>query len=106
VVEEPLPVVVRAAETVEGRSRLYRKAGARDVAADALRRAAVRRLGAALSLPRRAAPGEVVAAVASRTGRPAGDVGALLYGAAPTDDGGLVTLADALDSVDREVRRS
>jgi hypothetical protein len=47
-----------------------------------------------------------VAAVASRTGRPPGDVGALLYGAAPTDDGGLVALADALDSVDREVRRS
>jgi hypothetical protein len=57
VVEEPLPVVVRAAETVEGRSRLYRKAGARDVAAEALRRAAVRRLGTALGLPRRAAPG-------------------------------------------------
>jgi hypothetical protein len=39
VVEEPLPVVVRAAEAVEGRARLYRAAGARQTAAEALQAA-------------------------------------------------------------------
>ncbi|WP_007520630.1 DUF4350 domain-containing protein, partial [Pseudofrankia saprophytica] len=36
-VPEPLPVVVRAAETTEGRGRLYAAARARDLAAEALR---------------------------------------------------------------------
>ncbi|OKH68418.1 membrane protein, partial [Mycobacterium sp. SWH-M1] len=43
-VAEPLPVVVRASETVEGRGRLYRSRRARDRAADALRAAARQRL--------------------------------------------------------------
>ena len=37
VVTEPLPVVVRSAEVVEGHGRLYSRAGARDRAAAALR---------------------------------------------------------------------
>jgi hypothetical protein len=32
-------------------------------------------------------------------------VAALLYGAAPADDGALVRLADDLDALEREVRR-
>ena len=47
VVEEPLPVVVRAAEVTEGRARLYRRAKARDRAANELRRATVESAGAA-----------------------------------------------------------
>ncbi len=105
VVTEPLPVVVRAAETVEGRGRLYRRAGARGRAADALRAGVRDRLGPALGLPRRAEPGAVVAAVAARSSRPAGEVGSLLYGAAPADDAALVRLADGLDHLEREVRR-
>ena len=104
VVPEPLPVVVRAAESVEGRARLYRRAGARGSAAAALRRDAIARLGGPLGLPRRADPPAVVDAVASRTGRAPCDVGPLLYGAAPTDDAALVRLADDLDRLDREVR--
>ena len=106
VVAEPLPVVVRGAETVEGRARLYRRAGARDRAADALRAATLRRLRPLLGLPRRVEPTAVVAAVAARTGRAPPDVEALLYGSAPPDDVGLVRLADGLDAVEREVRRS
>lgn len=105
VVEEALPVVVRAAETVEGRARLYRKAGARDSASAALRRASVERLLPVVSLPRRSHPTAVVAAVAARTGRSPVDVDNLLYGAAPADDQRLVALADALDQLEREVRR-
>ena len=102
---EPLPVVVRAAETVEGRSRLYRRSGARGQAAEALRAGVRDRLGTALGLPRRVAPPAVVTAVAARAGRSGPDVAALLYGAAPADDGALVRLADDLDALEREVRR-
>jgi hypothetical protein len=105
VVAEPLPVVVRAADAVEGRGRLYRRAGARDRAAEALRSGVRARLVPALGLPRRAEPPAVVTAVAARSSRPAVEVGALLYGAAPADDAALVRLADALDDLEREVRR-
>jgi hypothetical protein len=105
VVAEPLPVVVRAAEAVEGRGRLYRRAGARDRAGEALRSGVRARLVPALGLPRRVEPTAVVAAVAARSSRPAAEVGALLYGAAPADDASLVRLADALDDLEREVRR-
>lgn len=106
VVAEPLPVVVRAAEAVEGRSRLYRRAGATGRAAEQLRTAARRRLLPMLGMPRRSAPAAIVDAVAARTGRAGADVGVLLYGAAPVGDAELVRLADALDAVLKEVRRS
>jgi len=105
VVPEPLPVVVRAAETVEGRARLYRRAGARDKAADALRAGALRRLVPLLGLPRRAEPPAVVDAVTGRTRRTGPEVAAVLYGAAPADDAALVRLASDLDALDREIRR-
>jgi hypothetical protein len=105
VVPEPLPVVVRAAETVEGRARLYRRAGARDKAAAALRAGALRRLIPLMGLPRSAEPPAVVDGVAARTRRTAPDLAALLYGAAPADDAALVRLAGELDALEREIRR-
>lgn len=105
VVTEPLPVVVRAAETVEGRARLYRRAGARDAASESLRAAQRDRLVPLLGLPPRAEPPAVVDAVARRAGRTPSEVAALLYGAAPADDAALVRLADHLDALEREVRR-
>jgi hypothetical protein len=106
VVPEPLPVVVRAAETVEGRARLYRRAGARDKAAAALRSGALRRVVPLLGLPRRAEPAAVVDGVAARTRRTAPDLAVLLYGAAPADDAALVRLAGDLDALEREISRS
>jgi hypothetical protein len=103
VVVEPLPVVVRAAETVEGRARLYRASRSRDRAADALRAASRRRIGAALGVPASAEPETVLDAVAVRCARPAGDVRALLYGSAPATDDALVQLAADLDHLEREV---
>ncbi|MFD5462659.1 DUF4350 domain-containing protein [Kitasatospora sp. NPDC127059] len=108
VVSENLPVVVRAAETTEGRARLYRRARARGRAADALRRAAAHRLAPALGVPLQAGapePEALCAAVAGRLPeRPAGDVRALLYGPPPTDDAALLRLADDLDALERQVR--
>ncbi|MER7846821.1 DUF4350 domain-containing protein [Kitasatospora sp. NPDC096077] len=108
VVSENLPVVVRAAETTEGRARLYRRAKARGRAAEALRRAAVHRLAPVLGLPPQAGGPDqeaLCAAVAGRLPeRPAGDVRALLYGPPPTDDAALLRLADDLDALERQVR--
>ncbi|HET6499875.1 MAG TPA: DUF4350 domain-containing protein [Amycolatopsis sp.] len=104
VVTEPLPVVVRAAETVEGRARLYRRSGSPGHAADVLRQAAIDQLRPVLGLGAAAEPSAVVESVAARTGRSAVAVGALLYGPAPGDDAALVRLADELDRLMREVR--
>ncbi|HSN07015.1 MAG TPA: DUF4350 domain-containing protein [Candidatus Angelobacter sp.] len=107
VVVEPLPVVVRATESVEGRARLYRRGNARDRAAAALRAAALTRLRTRLALPRGAGVDVVTAAVTARTGRPGPEVAALLAPDRPlTDDADLTGLADALDALENEVRRS
>jgi len=103
VVREPLPVVVRAAEAVEGRARLYRRAADRGHAADALRAATRARLAPLVGLPEPAPPEALVDAVATSTGRPPAEVGALLYGPAPGDDADLVALAGRLDACERTV---
>lgn len=110
VISENLPVVVRAAETTEGRARLYRRAKARGRAADALRRAAAHRLAPTLGVPPTAAgapdPTALCAAVVDRLpDRTAGDVRALLYGPPPADDAALLRLADDLDTLERQVRK-
>ncbi|WP_406641159.1 DUF4350 domain-containing protein [Amycolatopsis sp. WGS_07] len=106
VVREPLPVVVRSAETAEGRARLYRRGGASGHAAETLREAARTRLRKRLGLPRDAGPPAVVETVSARTGRAPNEVGAVLYGPPPSDEAALVRLADELDAVEREVERS
>ena len=105
VVVEPLPVVVRAAETVEGRARLYYSARARGRAADALRAGLRDRLVRTLGLAPDASRQALVTAVTTRTrGRDAADVDFLLYGPPPPDDTTFVRLADDLDSLYSEVR--
>jgi hypothetical protein len=106
VVEEPLPVVVRAAEAVEGRSRLYRAAGARDAAAEALRAAARERVARRVGLPPSADRGAVTALVAERVACEAGQVDALLYGGAPVDDAALVRLGDDLRTLETALSRT
>jgi hypothetical protein len=101
VVTEPLPVVVRAAESVEGRGRLYRRARARDRAADALRGGARARILPFLGLGTDPPPDSLVAAVATRSRLRPDEVAGLLFGRAPGDDAGLVHLADALDTLVR-----
>lgn len=101
VVEEPLPVTVRAAESVEGRGRLYRTAGARGTAAEALRTAARDRVVRRVGLPPGADRPSVVAVVAERTGSEPAAVEALLYGGAPADDPALVRLAADLRTLEQ-----
>jgi hypothetical protein len=108
-VTEPLPVVVRARETTEGRARLYRRGRARGHAAVLLREAARQRLTVAANLPRTQAADDtsnatLAAALARRTGRPPAEISALLAGPPPHDDAGLVRLANDLDQLERETR--
>ena len=102
---EPLPVSVKAVETTRNLGRLYRRAGDRAHAAEALRSAARTRLAERLSLPRRVEPARLVDDVAAHTGRPAAEVDALIgpHPQPPHDDRELVSLASRLTELDREV---
>jgi len=104
-VTEKLPVIVRANETMEGRARLYERAGARDHALDSLRIGTVARLAVSCGLPKRSTVDDVVAAVSSLTGRPRDEVSALLLDGVPSNDGALVKLSDDLLLLEAEVSR-
>ncbi|WP_372736264.1 DUF4350 domain-containing protein [Nocardioides sp.] len=107
---EPLPVVVRAVETTRSLGRLYRRAGDRGHAAAALRRAARTRCAERLRAGSRIDDETVIREVARRTGRPLADVTRLLdpdpHAAPPASDADLITLAQDLAQLDREVRRT
>ena len=102
-VPEPLPVVVRAAETVEGHGRLYAGAGAAGRAADVLRAATLRRLRVLTRLDAAAPVSDVTDQVAWITGRHRTGVRELLAGGPPGDDAALVRLARDLDALEHEV---
>ena len=103
-VTEPLPVIVRASETVEGHGRLYRSRHSRDRAAAVLRGAALHRITSRLALPGTADPDTVCAAVSARTGREPARLREVLFGPAPRDDAALVALGRDIDAVEEEVR--
>ena len=102
-VAEELPVVVRASETVEGRSRLYRSRRARDRAAQPLRAATLQRLLPRLGLSPDASEPAVVIAAAQRSGFHPESVRNILFGPPPPSDADLVQLARALDDIERQV---
>jgi hypothetical protein len=96
-VPEPLPVVVRSAETVEGRARLYRRAGARQLATESLRGGALARITPALGLGPDPDPRALILALSQRSDRTTHEIHRLLYSPPPTDDKALVALATDLD---------
>ena len=102
-VREPLPVVVRSAETQQGRARLYRRAKARGRAAATLRTAALRRIAARLGLSADTTPDQVAALAAHAVGADSVAVHTVLLGPAPADDAALVRLADDLDAVEQKL---
>jgi hypothetical protein len=109
VVTEQLPVTVRAAETVEGHARLYRRADAHGRAAELLRRAAAGRLAGYVGVPAARAhadPSVLVAPLSARLGVTDTKVADLLVGGAPQSEAELVLLADHLDLLEQEVRSS
>jgi hypothetical protein len=105
-VNEPLPVVVKAIETTESRGRLYRKARDTDRAAQALRARAARRLGGYLGLPPGTAPETVARAAAAAAQRDEAGTITTLAGAPIQSEAALLTLAQDLTELEKEVRRA
>jgi len=102
-VTEPLPVTVRAAETVHGRGRLYRRAKARGPTADTLRATARERLAQLLN----PAPDVSLAdATAAATGRDREQIEDLLDGPTPENDDDLRRLQADLDALVEAIRRA
>lgn len=99
---EPLPVVVKAVESTQGRGRLYRRVGDRDHAAGILRRATFRRLSERVRLPVDVDLDTLAAAVARTTGTPADRIRTLLAPGPVPDDATLTTLAHDLALLEQE----
>jgi hypothetical protein len=104
-VVEPLPVQVRAAETVRGLGGLYRRARARDTSLATVQAAAVRRLAEHFAMPADSAVADVADRVAHETGQPADEVRAVLGGAAEMTDRELARAATAVQNLVRDVTR-
>ncbi len=114
IVTEPLPVVVRAAETVLGRARLYAAARARRTAAEALRQGSRARLGILMHVDAQdrggiaATPQALITAIADRTGLAPDAIADLLHDngryRADESDAALVSLAGELDKLEDHVR--
>src|SRR5690606_17037674 len=107
---EPLPVTITAIETTRSRGRLYRKANDRGYAAEALRHAARTELAEYLLLGRHTA-GDVDLLVRMLTGYTSATPDRLRDllgrdGPVPASDPDLITLANDLAALSREVRRS
>ena len=107
-VAERLPVTVRAAETTEGRARLYARAGEPVHAADQLRIGALSRMARMLALGPAASATEIADAAAARTRLDRATVRGILLDDLPRSDGDLVTLhgrlRDLEDAVHAAVR--
>jgi hypothetical protein len=103
IITEPLPVTVRASETVEGHGRLYHRLNAYDRAAGALRAGVVGRLSRAYG--HADDPLALSGALADRTGLDPMQVRRMLVDARPTTDDDLVNLARDLDRLEQEARR-
>ena len=102
-VVEPLPVVVKAVESTQGRGRLYRRVRDREHAAAVLRAATVRRLVVRLRLPAGTGPDVVARAAADLTGTPVDTVRGVLATRPVRDDTALTRLAGDLARLEREV---
>lgn len=102
-VPEDLPVLVQATETAVGRGRLYRRAGDRERAAQALRAGTALRLGRALGLSPAASRGELLQAAVRACSRSAAEIDQALYGSTPADDQALADLAVRLEQLESEV---
>jgi hypothetical protein len=104
VVTEPLPVVVRASETTEGRGRLYRRAHDRARSVEILRAGTVRRLSRQLGLGRTGVEGDaLVDATARASGLPPERIRAILLDPVEDTDAALIRCAQQLTELEDKV---
>lgn len=99
---EPLPVVVKAVETAEGRARLYHDSHAIDQARDNLRAGTLVRLSRKLRLGPGATADDIAEATARFLDRQANDIKELLD-ERPRSESRLVAWSQELDTLEKEV---
>ncbi|MEJ1113880.1 DUF4350 domain-containing protein [Paenarthrobacter sp. CCNWLY172] len=99
---EPLPVVVKAAETAEGRARLYQDSRAVGRAAENLRAGTLARLARHFNLGADATPEAIVDASARHVERPASEVRSVLLDIRPENEGQLVQWAQQIERIEQE----
>ena len=104
--EEPMPVVVHAAETAEGRARLYQDSQAVAHAAATLRSAAMTRMAARLRLGPEADTDAVTRAAAEAAGRSFTETDQLLNQHMPGTGSELVRWAQDLHDLEEEATES
>lgn len=104
VVHEPLPVVVRAAETTESRGHLYRRSRDRERTAAILREGTRTRLRHRLGVARGEPLQTLVLAVAAATGEPHDRIHNLLADTEPASTAELITLGADLAELEGKVR--
>jgi hypothetical protein len=102
-VAEPLPVRVRAAETVRGLGGLYRRAGARSTSLATLQSAARMRLAEHYGLPPDIPADEVAERVAATLGQPVLEVRHTLSGGVEDSDEELARAATTVQNLVRYV---
>lgn len=103
-VAERLPVTVRAAETTEGRARLYERSGDAAHAADQLRYGTADRLAALLALGPAASADQIADAAAAVSGWDPRTVRGILIEQTPRGDAELVALDERLRHLEHAVR--
>ncbi len=103
-VAERLPVTVPAAETIEGRARLYDHGDARLHALDSIRLGTVTRLAELLGLGRNESTEAVIEATAQTAGVPREHAYRVLLIGHPDTDAALVELANAAAELEGRVR--
>ncbi|RAX15634.1 DUF4350 domain-containing protein [Pseudarthrobacter sp. AG30] len=99
---EPLPVVVKAVETAEGRARLYQDSRALDQARDNLRAGMLARISGKVRLGPGAGAEDIIAAAARLLGRDPAAVRALVN-ERPATEAHLVAWSQAMDKLEKEV---
>lgn len=104
VVHEPLPVVVRAAETTESRGHLYRRSRDRERTAAILRGGTRTRLRHRLGVARGEPLQTLVLAVAAATGEPVQRIHTLLADTEPASTAELIALGTDLAELEGKVR--
>ena len=102
-VAEPLPVRVRAAETVRGLGGLYRRAGARSTSLATLQSAARLRLAEHYGLPADVPAEELAERVAATVGQPVVEVRHMLSGGVEDSDEELARAATTVQNLVRFV---
>lgn len=99
---EPLPVVVKAVETAEGRARLYQDSRALDQARDNLRAGMLARISGKVRLGPGAGAEDIIAAAARLLGRDPAAV-RVLVNERPATEARLVAWSQAMDKLEKEV---